>query len=174
VIAAARRLVGFLGELGPRWGLPAEPCRVHAFLYLCARPVAEAEIQSELGLSADAVRDALAWLGDYRLIERMPAGDWCTAADPWELMVRALDERRRREAGPALDTLRLCRDEAATERDPVAQAQIVKLLALVEDLAALDTQMQRLSPRALRRMVDVGGRAARFLDRTLGGGRHGR
>lgn len=141
-------------------------------LYLSAGPVPEEEIRRELALSTAIVQEALAWLGDYRLVERLSGNTWRTGADPWELMMRALDERRRREAGPALELLRLCQDEAADERDPVARAQIGKLLALVEDLAALDGQARHLSPHTLRRMIGIGGRAARFLDRTFGEGRN--
>jgi DNA-binding transcriptional regulator GbsR (MarR family) len=167
---SARRLIDFLGELGPRWGLPAEPCRVHGYLYLRARPVTEDELRTVLGLDGAALESAVIWLQDYHLVERSSGAAWRTESDPWELMLRALDERRRREAGPALDILRECRRAAATERgaDPLMHLQIDKLLALAEDLVAIDTQARRLSPRALRQMVGIGGRAARFLDRTFG------
>jgi DNA-binding transcriptional regulator GbsR (MarR family) len=105
--APIARLLDFLGALGPRWGLPEAPCRVHGYLYLRARAVPEAEIAAAVALDTAAVREALGWLTDYRLVERTQAG-WRTESDPWELMLRALDERRRREAGPALDILREC------------------------------------------------------------------
>src|SRR4051794_39631387 len=38
------RLLDFLGALGPRWGLPEAPCRVHGYLYLSARALSEADI----------------------------------------------------------------------------------------------------------------------------------
>jgi DNA-binding transcriptional regulator GbsR (MarR family) len=159
----------FLGELGQRWGLPAESCRVHGYLYLVARPVADAELGDALGLGKAALRDALAWLTDYRLIQR--SGDaWRTDSDPWQLMLRALEERRRREVTPALTLLRDCHQAALVEagRDRLVGLQIGKLFTLAEDLAAIDTQARRLSPRTLRRLVGLGGRAARLIDRTLG------
>ena len=54
------------------------------------------------------------------------------------------------------------------KRDPVLYAQIGKLLALAEDLAALDAQAQRLSPATLRQIIGIGARASRFLDRAFG------
>ena len=42
--------------------------------------------------------------------------------------------------------------------------------SLVEDLAAIDMQARRLSPQRLRQLVGIGGRAARFIDRTFGKG----
>jgi DNA-binding transcriptional regulator GbsR (MarR family) len=168
---ATRRLIDFLGELGPRWGLPAQPCRVHGYLYLVARPVAEAELGALLELDDAALREALAWLIDYRLVERDGSGAWMTASDPWDLMMRALEERRRRELTPVLDLLRECQSAALADRghDRAVVLQIAKLLSLVEDLAAIDMQARRLSPKALRQMIGIGGRAARFLDRTWGG-----
>jgi len=167
---AMRRLIDFFGELGPRWGLPAAACRVHGYLYLVARPVTATELGSSLELDDSALGDALAWLADYRLVERDHAAAWRTDSDPWELMMRALEQRRQREIAPALDLLRDCQRAALGEsgRDRAVGSQIGKLLALAEDLAAIDTQARRLSPRALRQMIGIGGRAARFMDRTFG------
>ena len=72
--APLARLLDFLGDLGPRWGLPEAPCRVHGYLYLHAKAVPEGALRQALVLDAAALRDALAWLADYRLIERTPAG----------------------------------------------------------------------------------------------------
>jgi DNA-binding transcriptional regulator GbsR (MarR family) len=167
---AMRRLIDFLGELGPRWGLPEEACRLHGYLYLRARTATESELRKVLALDRAAVETALSWLADYRLIEPALGGGWQTKTDPWDLMVNVLDERRRREAGPALETLRECRCMAAEEnpRDAVLSRQIGKLLALAEDLVAIDAQARRLSPGTLRQLVEIGGRTARFIDRAFG------
>jgi DNA-binding transcriptional regulator GbsR (MarR family) len=170
VSPSMRRLIDFLGELGPRWGLPSGACRLHGYLYLVARPATEAELGDAVGLADGALAEALAWLADYGLVERIPSAAWRTESDPWELMMRALEERRRREVAPALDLLRDCQRAALAEkgRERAVAMQIGKLLELAEDLAAIDMQARRLSPRALRQMIGLGGRAARFLDRTLG------
>lgn len=164
--AALGRFIDYLGELGPRWGLPAEPCRIHAYLYVIARPATEEEIRRVIARTAPQVAEALEWLCDYRLVTKVGAA-WRTSADPWELLLRGLEERRRREIGPALELLREClgglnRKESA---DRTASRQIGKLVDLVEDVAAIDTQAQRLSPQTLRRFVSIGGRVSRFLNR---------
>jgi DNA-binding transcriptional regulator GbsR (MarR family) len=169
VNSSVRRVLDFLAELGPRWGLPAEPCRIHGYLYLMGRPVPETELRASLGLEAKALATALAWLSDYRLVES-DGEVWRTESDPWELMLRALEERRRREIDPALAILQDGLQSVSTaDRDGRKVAlQIGKLLQLGEDLAAIDLQARRLSPQALRRVVGLGGRAARFMDRALG------
>lgn len=166
------RVIDFLGEVGARWGLPAQACRVHGYVYLAAKAVTAADIGEALGLRGKDLDDALSWLAEYRLIERVRADAWRTESDPWELMMRALEERQRREVGPAIELLRECRREALAEggRHHVVATQIGKLLRLVEDLAAIGRQTQRLSPATMRHMVGLGGFAARILDRTLGRG----
>jgi DNA-binding transcriptional regulator GbsR (MarR family) len=167
-VAARDRVVEFLGDLGPRWGLPADACRVHGYLYLVARPIAEAELRASLQLSEPVLAQALAWLLEYRLVEPARGNAWRTGGDPWELMMRALQERQRREVGPALDLLRDCRRAALAEAGPsrAVVARIDKLLRLAEDIAAINRHAERLSPATVRQMVGLGGLAARILDRT--------
>jgi DNA-binding transcriptional regulator GbsR (MarR family) len=167
---AKERVVTFLGDLGSRWGLPVAACRVHGYLYLVDKPLTEAELRAALGMSETAFNEAMAWLGEYRLIERTGSNAWQTGSDPWELMIRALEERQRREIGPALDLLRDSHRAALAEgkRQRTVASQIDKLIRLVEDLAAIGKQTQRLSPSTVRHMVGFGGLIARFIDRTLG------
>jgi DNA-binding transcriptional regulator GbsR (MarR family) len=166
-----RRFIDYLGELGPRWGLPSAACRVHGYLYAIARSASEDELRAAVGMKESELADALAWLNDHRLVRGVD-GSWRTESDPWELLLRALEERRRREIGPALDLLRSCQRGmmADGEDGRITSAQVAKLIALVEDLAAIDIQARRLSPRALRRLVGLGGRVGRLIDRTLGTG----
>ena len=163
-----RRFIDYLGELGPRWGLPACACRVQGYLYAIARPATEADLRGALDLKGPELVEALAWLADFRLAANAN-GAWRTNTDPWELLLRGLEERRRREIDPALDLLRGCRrDMAATDADgKTSSAQIAKMIALVEDLAAIDVQARRLSPQTLRRLVGFGGRVGRLINRTL-------
>lgn len=162
-----RRFIDYLAELGPRWVLPACACRVHGYLYAIAEPATESDLRSALDLKAPELAEALAWLSDFRLTT-CANGAWRTNTDPWELLLRGLEERRRREIDPALELLRGCqRDMAANDADgKTASAQIAKMIALVEDLAAIDMQARRLSSQTLRRLVGLGGRVGRLISRT--------
>jgi len=163
---ARTRLIAWLAELGPRWGLPAEACRVHGHLYLTAMPASPDELARAVGLDEATVEAALAWLAGQELVQEVEPSRWRTGLDPWELVTRSLEQRRARELGPALETLRAGRREAAGE--PVLERQIRRLLDLVEDIAAIDRQAARLSPATLRALLGVGGRISRFMG---GGGR---
>jgi DNA-binding transcriptional regulator GbsR (MarR family) len=163
---ARTRLIAWLAELGPRWGLPADACRVHGHLYLTAAPASPDELAHAVGLGEAAVGEALAWLAEQDLVQEVGPSRWRTGLDPWELVTRSLEQRRARELGPALETLRAGRREAAG--DPVLERQIGRLLDLVEDIAAIDRQARRLSPATLRALLGVGGRVSRLMG---GGGR---
>ncbi|HJQ58955.1 MAG TPA: hypothetical protein VJ890_18770 [Vineibacter sp.] len=170
-----QRFVDFLGELGPRWGLDAAACRVHAYLYLVGRPAVAADIASALRLDDEAVIAALAYLAQWRMVAEAGPSLWRVGGDPWEMLMAGLEERRREEIEPALSTLRECHASARREHaaNPGVSRRIGAVLELAEDLAAIDAQTRRLSPRLLRQMVGLSGRAARFMDRTFGARRGG-
>lgn len=167
---AVRRFVDFFGELGPRWGLPVQACRVHALLYAQAKPCGEAEMAGMLSLEQGALQQALEFLHDYEMIARAGDKSWRTSTDPWDAMFGGLEARWKREIPAALAVLRDCRAQAQNEGIAARMPglQIGKMFALVEDLAALDRQAQRFSPQALRSLLTMSGRAARFVDRALG------
>lgn len=164
---AIRRFADYFGELGPRWGLPADACRVHAYLYVSADARPEADIAAALSLDQTAIAEALAFLTDHEMVDRTSDSRWQTGGDPWVMLVRGLEQRGRRELPQALSTLQAChRDALAHETaDPVTAGRIAKVLSLVEDLAALDAQARRLPPRLVRAFVGMSGRAARLLNR---------
>lgn len=163
---ARARLIAWLADLGPRWGLPADACRVHGHLYFTATAASPDQLAREVGLSEAAVDGALEWLAGHDLVQEVQPSRWRTGLDPWDLVTRSLEQRRTRELEPALELLRASRRDAAC--DPVLERQIGRLLDLVEDIAAIDMQARRLSPAALRALLGVGGRISRFMG---GGGR---
>ena len=157
----ASRLAGRIGDLGARWGLPADAARVHALLYLRARPLTVGTLAAETRLDAEAIAQALAWLGDYGLVHTTPPAAWATADDPWALMVRALDARRARELGPMITDLRDARREALADGDRTLARQTARLIALADDLTALGDAARRLPTAGLRNLVALGSRLAR-------------
>ena len=167
---AMQRFVDYFGALGPRWGLPAAACRVHAYLYLVARPVPEGDIAAALELDGAELEEALGFLADYRMAEGSRGAAWHSSGDPWDMLLSGLEQRRRRELPEALSTLRDCHREALAAHDGgrAVAGQMAKMLALAEDLAAIDAGARHLSPQLLRGMVGLGGRAARTVDRIFG------
>jgi len=163
---AAMRIVAWLGEVGARWGLPINACRVHAVLYLTAEPMAADGVVALLGIDAEEVAQGLDWLEKQNLVEASVAG-WRTGVDPWALMLQALETRRNHE----LDEVRTVIDRWRRDRgdeDPRVARQAERLFDLVDDIAAIDAGTRGLSPATMRRLIGFGGRAARLLDRRSG------
>lgn len=157
----ASQIVGWLADVGSRWGLPRDACRVHGLLFLYSRPLQASAIAAELFMTGTAVETALEWLTSENLVTSGIDG-WSTEADPWLLMLQTLQRRREQELAPALAVLDPWRRGAPTG-DPVVARQARRLLDLVDDLAAIDAGTQHFSPQALRRMIGIGGRAARLF-----------
>lgn len=164
---AAMRIVAWLGEVGARWGLPVNACRVHAVLYLAAEPLTAAELTGLLRLNAEETAQALDWLLAQGLVTASGAA-WRTGTDPWALMLQALQGRRSHELREARAVIDEWRREGVDEDDRVSR-QAERLFDLVEDMAAIDAGTKALPPAATRRLIGLGGRAARLLDRAIGG-----
>lgn len=162
-----RSFIDFFGDIGPRWGLPADACRIHAYLYLAGAPVSCGELAGKLLLDQAALEAGLGFLRDFKMIQPHSSDGWRTGSDPWDMLVGALEERRRRELAPALATLRACRSQALTGdgTDKAMGERIGRLVALVEDLEAIDAQARRLPSGLVRGLVTLSGRAARLVGR---------
>src|SRR5690606_32755759 len=109
----------------------------HAYLYLVTRPETADGLASALTMTPAAVVEALVFLGDYRMVDGAEASGWRSSADPWDMLLRGLEQRRQRELPEALSTLRDCHRAALTEpaKGRGVAAQMAKMLALAEDLA---------------------------------------
>ena len=163
---AAIMFMTYFAELGPRWGLAADTCRVHALLYLAAQPLTHEDIAAHCGLTkkraAAAVEDLLNW----RVATEDKKGVGIVGGEPIDLMFSALEERARREIPPALNMLK--KKKKDTGDQPARSAEKMSdMLQLVEDLAALETQSGRFTSRPFSRLVKFGGRAARLMDLTF-------
>ena len=123
------RIVTWLGEVGARWGLPVDACRVHAVLYLAAEPIHATQLAPLLGLNAEETDRALDWLLEQGLVTSSD-GTWRTGTDPWALMLRALEGRRShelREARAVIDEWRRMR----VDQDHRVSRQAERLFDLV-------------------------------------------
>lgn len=163
--ATRRAFSDLIGKIGDAWGLPEDACRVHALLYVKANGATRADIAAALDLTDEAVSAALAFLQDYELAWSRRDDVFEAHADPWEAMMKGLDQRRGRDLPGMRKSLEDCRGMLGAEVSREA-AQISKMIRLVDDLSAIHAQAFRVSPRLLRGVVGVSGRAARLLGRT--------
>lgn len=118
-------------EIGTRWGINRTVAKVHALLYLSSRPMDAEEIASLLEVSRSNISSSLRELQTWGLIRIVHVmGDrrdrYEAEKDVWELFLRILDERKRREIDPALAVLRASIEEA--QRPGGADAPVRKCL----------------------------------------------
>lgn len=165
ITPAMRRFIDYFGELGPRWGIDAETTRAHALLYLVNRPLDRDALAAGLAISrAKAAADLKTWG-----VASEADGGWMAGGEPWDLLVSALEARRRREVGPALEALRACSAEAQSDRaTPLAvRRRINGVLGLVDNLAAIDRHARRLPATLMPRLVTLTGATSRLLSRFV-------
>lgn len=143
VTPSMRRFIDYFSDLGPRWGLSADTCKVHALLYLAAQPLSPDAIAKHAELtknrSAAAIKDLLGW----RVATEKEAGISIVGGEPIVLMFSALEER---EISPALTILHTCKKEASEELHAGSKSseKISAMLQLVKDLTALEKQFRPL------------------------------
>ncbi len=100
-----REIINYFEELGPRWGLEPKTCAVHALLYLTRGRLGCEEIAEYLEVDAATSRAAMDDLVEWRMAELSDDGCVYTDGEPWDLLSAGLEERRRREIGPALEAI---------------------------------------------------------------------
>lgn len=151
-----------IGEIGDAWGLPKTACRVHALIYLNGTQTSVSEIQTVLELDEAEVETVLSFLRDYELAWTKDNVSYRAHLDPWDAMLKGLDQRRGRDL-PAMKSSLDEIEKSLSATGAKEAAQVEKMISLVNDLSAIHTQAFRMSPRFLRGMIGISGRAARFL-----------
>jgi DNA-binding transcriptional regulator GbsR (MarR family) len=156
------------GEMGARWGVNRSVAQIHALLYLSARPMPAEEIAETLGIARSNVSTSIRELQSYELVSVTHAlGDrrdhFRAETDPWEMMLRIVEARKKREIDPLLAMLRDC--AAKPGGDAAVLARIKAMLAFVEELSAWYERMRKLPRPLMRLAVKLGPQMESFLRR---------
>ena len=164
---AAERFVLHWGEMGSRWGVNRTVAQVHALLYVAPRPLDAETITETLGVARSNVSTSLKELQGWKLVAvSRELGDrrdrYSTPDDPWELFRIVLEERKRREIDPTIETLRACLAEAG-EEETVLLRRVGDLLDFLERGHGFYLAVRALPTRALKLLADAGDRLPRWL-----------
>jgi DNA-binding transcriptional regulator GbsR (MarR family) len=170
-----QRFVLHWGEMGGRWGVSRSVAQIHALLYLAVEPVPADVIAETLDIARSAVSVGLRELIGYGIVRLVHVrGDrrdhFEAIGDPWELFVRIVEERRKREIEPTLAVLRECLAEAETDRaaPPAVAMRLKGLLGFIEELDRWYGEMKLLPATTLRALLKMGPAVARVAG-VLGG-----
>ena len=160
------------GEMGSRWGVSRSVAQVHALLYLTSEPMHADEITETLSIARSNVSMCLKELQGWRLIELIHVlGDrrdhFIAESDPWEVMFRITEERKRREIDPTLAMLRgLNADAAADAATPAESKRRIRELAeFMETLTTWQEQVRHLPRGTLIKLLKMGARVAGVVQR---------
>jgi DNA-binding transcriptional regulator GbsR (MarR family) len=171
---AARKFVHHWGEMGTRWGINRTVARIHALLYVVAKPLPADEISETLGIARSNVSTSLRELQGWRIVRLVHVeGDrrehFESLADVWEMFRIILEERKRREVDPTLAVLRECLAEAkaAGAKEAASRDRIAAMLEFFETAERSYRQMSGLPVSAMRRVFALG----RGIRRFVGGSR---
>jgi DNA-binding transcriptional regulator GbsR (MarR family) len=134
------RFVEAWGAMGALWGVNRSVARVHALLMASEGPVSLDEIAERLEISKGNASMSLRELRGWGVVRPVPApGDrrdfYVTEPDVWTMFFRIMQERKRREFDPALQTVQGLLAEAAASGEVRARLeQMSELLTTIEGL----------------------------------------
>lgn len=172
----AKAFVLHWGEMGTHWGVNRSVSQIHALLYLSDLPVPADAIVDVLGLARSNVSTALKELQGYGIVRRVHVeGDrrdhFVAETDLWDMLMRIVAERKKREIDPTIATLDALARRLAT--DPTAPAHLRERIGRMHEFMATlggwYDQVRVLPKPTLVALMKLGGKVARFLPGTRKG-----
>ena len=166
----AKAFILHWGEMGTHWGVNRSVAQVHALLYLSENPLPADEIVETLTLARSNVSTALKELQGYGIVRRVHVEadrrDHFTAeTDLWDMLMRIVAERKRREIDP---TIALLGELAARlAKDPTApahlRARVTRMHEFLSTLGGWYDQVRTLPKKTLVTLMKLGSKVARFI-----------
>jgi DNA-binding transcriptional regulator GbsR (MarR family) len=166
----ARAFILHWGEMGTHWGVNRSIAQIHALLYLSDCPLTAEEISENLGLARSNVSTGLHELQAYDIIRRIHVeGDrrdhFVAETDLWEMLMRIIAERKRREIDATVEALNGLTE--ALRYDKTAPEHIRQRIGALHDfLAEMNgwyAEVRALPRSTLLTLMRLGGRIARFI-----------
>ena len=165
----AKRFVLHWGEMGSTWGVNRTVAQIHALLFITGRPLNADEITETLDVARSNVSMSLKELSNWNLIRSVPLmGDrrdhYETTTDVWELFRTVVRERKSREFDPTIEVLRDClKSGDIASEDKAAQLRIKETLALMEALSSWASEMIRLEPSTMMKVIKLGAKVQHLV-----------
>ena len=177
-IPEVRTFILHWGEMGSQWGVNRSVSQVHALLYLSKDPMHAEDICETLGLARSNISTALKELQSYGIVSRTHLiGDrrdhFEAELDLWDMLMKIVVERKKREIDPTIQTLSDLTDQLAA-RDDVPEhvrERIGRMHQFLGTLGGWYDDVRRLPRPTLVALMKMGGKVARFIPvRSQSGG----
>jgi DNA-binding transcriptional regulator GbsR (MarR family) len=165
----ARRFVLHWGEMGTAWGVNRTVAQIHALLFFQGQALNAEQIAETLSIARSNVSTSLKELQNWGLVRATHVlGDrrdyFETSADVWELFRTIVRERKEREFDPTTLMLRDLVNNPAFEAEPAdVQDRLRETLRFMESLGSWTSEMLRLTPSTLEKVLKLGASVQRFI-----------
>jgi DNA-binding transcriptional regulator GbsR (MarR family) len=165
-----RQFILHWGEMGARWGINRTVAQIHALLHLSEEALSADAIAAALGVARSNVSTSLRELQGWGIVRAVHVlGDrrvhFESTKNVWELFRTIVDQRKRREIDPTLETLRKALDEldGAKSGDRYTRERLQELLEFFETMTELYDELRHLPIAALRSVARMRGKVKRLL-----------
>ena len=165
-----RQFILHWGEMGARWGINRTVAQIHALLHLSEKPLSADAIAAALGVARSNVSTSLRELQGWGIVRAVHVlGDrrvhFESTKNVWELFRTIVDQRKRREIDPTLETLRKALDEldGAKSGDRYTRERLQELLEFFETMTELYDELRHLPITALRSVARMRGKVKKLL-----------
>jgi HTH-type transcriptional regulator, glycine betaine synthesis regulator len=141
---AREEFIAQWGALGTQWGINRTMAQIHALLFVTGQPLEVNEIMERLQISRGNASMNLRELMDWGVVRRFrQPGDrkdtYISETDPYQMFVRIVKERKRREIDPTTDAIReVLAKLPESETDEGALDLRRRLIALLEIFDLID------------------------------------
>ena len=166
----ARAFILHWGEMGTQWGVNRSVAQIHALLYLSDEPINAEAISETLGHARSNVSTAMRELQGYGIVRRVHVeGDrrdhFVAEIDLWEMLMRIVAERKRREVDPTVAMLaeladRLSKDESAPF---LLRERVARMHEFISTLGNWYEQVRGLPKSTLVTLMKLGSKVASFI-----------
>ncbi len=166
------------GEMGTQWGVNRSVSQIHALLYLSDKPLPADEIVDALGLARSNVSTGLKELQGYGIIRRTHIADdrrdhFVAETDLWEMLMRIVAARKKREIDPTVALLGelAARAQLNAALPAHARERIGRMHEFLGTLSRWYEQVSSLPKPTLVALMGLGGKVARFVSPFTGRGK---
>lgn len=158
------------GEMGGYWGINRTMAEIHALLFVSNEPVCTDDVMERLLVSRGTASTNLRALVDWGLIERVHLrGDrreyFLCRTNVWEMLETIIQQRRRREVEPIVETINKCLEmvgpakggKAATESEGITKfrTRLEEMQSFLQSFGAIVDMMVALGPQGLERIMGM-------------------
>jgi HTH-type transcriptional regulator, glycine betaine synthesis regulator len=132
------------GRMSSSWGINRTMAQIHALLFVTGRPLEVNEIMDRLQISRGNASMNLRELMDWGIVRRFrQPGDrkdtYISETDPYQMFLRVVRERKRRELDPTADAIReVIGKLPESDQSEDTSGLRKRLLALVEIFELID------------------------------------